>query len=207
MTPGDRNPNRYAKTKLSAAVLAIIAAVGAFDYADERATDEATLQILDQFILEREGRKLRAYLDGGSTTQRRIWTICKGLTAIEGKPVTQDMVMTDAECQKHDRKELEATYRELKRIVKPSVMRTMPPPARAGATSFCTYNLGSSKCKGSTFLSELNAGRRNEACAQITRWIFDQQRDCRVRANGCIGQVERRQQEDELCLMTDGEPQ
>jgi GH24 family phage-related lysozyme (muramidase) len=53
----------------------------------------------------------------------------------------------------------------------------------------------------STFLRLLNAGQRNEACAEITKWIKDGGRDCRVRANGCAGQVDRRMQEDELCLV------
>lgn len=190
MTPGDRNPRRYAgKTTLSLAVVALIAA-GA-----------DALDIMDQFIEEREGSRQVSYLDGGSTTVKRIWTICKGLTRIDGEPVTQNMRLTKAECAHHDRKELEATLQELERIVVPTVWAGLSEPAKAGIASFCTYNLGSPKCRGSTFLRLLNEGKRNDACAQITLWIRDGGRDCRIRANGCLGQIDRRQQEDELCLV------
>jgi len=197
MTPGDKNPKRYsAKSKLSAGVLALVVGGG------------SALEIMDQFILEREGSRQVSYLDGGSTTAKRIWTICKGLTRIDGVAVTQDMRLTKAECEKHDRKELQATLDELQRIVVPTVWVGLSEPAKAGIASFCTYNLGSPKCRGSTFLKLLNGGApRNEYCAQITNWIRDGGKDCRVRANGCAGQVDRRQQEDELCLMALGEPQ
>lgn len=190
MTPGDKNPARYGtKTTLSVAVVALIAA-GA-----------QAPEIMDQFIEEREGSRQVSYLDGGSTTIKRIWTICKGLTRIDGVPVTGNMRLTKEECARHDRKELQATLQELERIVVPVVWNGLSEPAKAGIASFCTYNLGSSKCRGSTFLRLLNAGQRNDACAQITLWIKDGGKDCRVRSNNCAGQVDRRQQEDELCLL------
>jgi lysozyme len=196
MIPGDKNPNRYRKTKLSAAVVALIAA-GA-----------SAPEIMDRFIEEREGSRQVAYLDGGSTTVKRIWTICKGLTMIDGQPVTKDMRLSKDECARHDRKELQATLDELQRIVVPTVWAGLSEPAKAGIASFCTYNIGSPKCRGSTFLKLLNAGApANDYCAQITLWIRDGGKDCRVRANGCAGQIERRQQEDELCLIPKGEPQ
>jgi lysozyme len=201
-TPGNREPGRYRKTKLSAALVGVIAAAMLVitPTSDEDAKDEATLQILEQFIGEREGSRTTAYRDGGSTTDKRIWTICKGLTKIDGEPVTQGMRLTADECRKHDRKELRATLNELRRIVRPDVWATLSPVNRAGITSFCTYNIGSGKCRQSTFLLHLNAGRRNEACAQITLWIRDQGKDCRIRASQCFGQVDRRQMEDEMCL-------
>jgi lysozyme len=191
MTPGDKTVGRYsAKSKLSAAVLALIVA------------GSSALEVMDQFILEREGSRQVSYLDGGSTTAKRIWTICKGLTSIEGKPVTPEMRLTKADCEKHDRKELQATLDELERIVLPQYWVTLSEPAKAGIASFCTYNIGATKCRNSTFLKLLNSGApANAYCAQITNWIRDGGKDCRVRANGCAGQVDRRQQEDELCLV------
>ena len=38
--------------------------------------------IVDQFLDEKEGNLLTAYQDGGG-----IWTICRGVTRIDGKPV------------------------------------------------------------------------------------------------------------------------
>ena len=191
MTPGNKTVGRYsAKSKLSAAVLALVVAGG------------SALEIMDQFILEREGSRQVSYLDGGSTTVKRIWTICKGLTNIDGKPVTPDMRLTKAECEKHDHKELQATLDELERIVLPQYWTKLSEPAKAGIASFCTYNIGATKCRNSTFLKLLNSGApANDYCAQITNWIRDGGKDCRVRANGCAGQVDRRQQEDELCLV------
>ncbi len=185
MTPGDKTPGRYRmKSRLSAAVLALVAA-GA----------SAPL-IYDQFLTEKEGSRLVAYLDGAG-----IWTICKGLTRIDGKPVVQGQRLTRAECDRHDLAEQERGLAEMQALVRPEVWQTMPPAARAGVASFCVHNIGAGKCKTSTFLRLLNEGRRNEACGEITRWIRDGGKDCRVRANGCLGQVERRMQEDELCLL------
>lgn len=187
--PGNTATNRYAKSGLSVAVAALIAA----------GADAPT--ILLQFTTEREGSRQVSYLDGASTTVKRIWTICRGLTHINGQPVTQDMRLTKEECNQHDRVEVEATLKELERIVVPAVWAGLSEPARAGIASFCTYNLGATKCKGTTFLKLLNRGPsyRNQACAQITFWIRDQGKDCRV-DRSCIGQVDRRMQEDELCM-------
>jgi lysozyme len=187
--PGNTAPNRYARSGLSVAIAALIA----------QGADAPTIMV--QFITEREGSRQVAYLDGASTTEKRIWTVCKGLTHINGAPVTQDTRLTKEECDAHDKAELEATLRQLERLVAPEVWPTITPPARAGIASFCTYNLGAQKCKGSTFLNMLNRGPlwRVRACAQITYWIRDQGKDCRV-DRSCSGQVERRMQEDELCL-------
>lgn len=185
MTPGDKTPGRYtARSKLSAAVLSLIAA-------------GASVQVIyDQFLDEKEGSRLAAYQDGVG-----IWTICKGLTRIDGRPVFKGQRLTRAECDRHDAAEQDRGLAEMERLVRPDVWATMPPAARAGVASFCVHNIGASKCLASTFLRLLNEGRRNEACGEITRWIRDGGKDCRDRASNCAGQVVRRQQEDELCLI------
>lgn len=183
MTPGDKTPGRYSKSRLSAAVLALIAA-GA-----------SAPVIYDQFLDEREGSRQVAYLDSAG-----IWTICKGLTRINGRPVVKGDRLTTAECDRLDAAEQEKGLAQMAQLVKPSIWAGMSPAAKAGTASFCVHNIGVGKCKTSTFLRLLNEGKRNEACGEITRWIMDAGRDCRVRANGCFGQVDRRMQEDELCL-------
>ncbi|EEB7341914.1 lysozyme, partial [Salmonella enterica] len=60
------------KYGLSAAMLALIAA-GA-----------GAPQLFDQFISEKEGNTLVSYSDNGG-----IWTICRGVTRIDGKPVVK----------------------------------------------------------------------------------------------------------------------
>lgn len=185
MTPGDKTPGRYsAKSKLSAAVLALIA-IGA-----------GAPAIYQQFLDEREGSRQVAYLDSAG-----IWTICRGLTRINGRPVVRGDRLSVAECDRLDAEEQARGLAEMSRLVRPEVWASMSPAARAGTASFCVHNIGAAKCGASTFLRLLNAGQRNEACAEITKWIRDGGRDCRVRANGCAGQVDRRMQEDELCLV------
>ncbi|HGA2745942.1 TPA: glycoside hydrolase family protein, partial [Enterobacter roggenkampii] len=69
------------RAKLSAAVLGLVLA-GA-----------PASVILDQFLNEKEGNSLTAYKDGSG-----IWTICRGATMVDGKPVVQGMKLTQAKC-------------------------------------------------------------------------------------------------------------
>lgn len=184
MTPGDKTPNRYgAKSRISAAVLALIVA-GA-----------GAPEIYRQVLLEKEGSRTAAYLDGAG-----IWTICMGLTRIYGRQVAKGDKLSPQECARLDAEEQARGLLEMESLVKPNVWATLSPASRAGLASWCVHNIGASKCRTSTALRELNAGRRNEACAAITLWIKDGGKDCRIRAHGCLGQVERRHLEDELCL-------
>lgn len=185
MTPGDKTPGRYKlRSRLSAAVLALVAA-GA-----------AAPVIYEQFLHEREGSRQVAYLDSAG-----IWTICRGLTQIHGRPVRAGDRLSVAECDRLDAEEQARGLAEMQTLVRPDIWAGLSPAAQAGIASFCVHNIGATKCRASTFLRLLNEGRRNEACAEITRWIRDGGRDCRIRANGCAGQVDRRMQEDELCLV------
>lgn len=49
--------------------------------------------IMNQFLDEKEGNHLTAYRDGSG-----IWTICRGTTTVDGKPVKQGMQLTQAKC-------------------------------------------------------------------------------------------------------------
>lgn len=164
-------------TSLSKKVLALIAA-GA-----------SAVTIATQFLHEKEGSdRLQAYQDAGG-----VWTACMGVT----KNVHKGDVFTPDQCAKMDVEAVNEAAAEVKKMV------TVPltEPERAAVISFCAYNIGPGKCGNSTFLRQLNAGNRVAACAQINRWIFDGDRDCRIRHNNCYGQVIRRQQETELCRM------
>ncbi|WP_306588134.1 lysozyme [Hafnia paralvei] len=165
------------KTKLSAAVLALILGGATAD------------KILDQFLDEKEGVRTIAYQDG-----RGIWSICRGLTRIEGKPVTQGLKLSYSQCKRYDAIERDKAIAWVKR----NVTVPLSEPAIAGIASFCPYNIGPAKCFPSTFYKKLNAGDRIGACAEIKRWIFDGGRDCRIKANNCAGQPVRRGQESEL---------
>lgn len=163
---------------LSAAVGALVIAGASSD------------QIAEQFLKEVEGESsLVAYRDGSG-----VWTNCRGNT----HNVDPKRVMTRAECDKIDRRNLE----EARRIVDRMVVVPMSEARRAAVISFGAYNLGPNKLAGSTFLRKLNAGDEEGVCAEIRRWVFDQGRDCRLtkgQRNGCYGQVVRREMEAELC--------
>ncbi|QKJ87420.1 Phage endolysin [Paramixta manurensis] len=165
------------KGKLSAAVLTLILA-GA-----------PSSVILDQFLKEKEGRSLVAYSDAGN-----VWTICGGVTRVNGKPVVQGMRLTEAQCDQIDRAEQAKALAWVDR----NVHVPLTGPQKAGIASFCPWNIGPGNCLPSTFYRKLNAGDRTGACAAIKTWIYDRKRDCRIRSNNCFGQVVRREQESEL---------
>ena len=168
------------RAKLSAAVVGLIL-TGA----------PATL-ILDQFLNEKEGNSLTAYRDGSG-----IWTICRGATLVDGKPVIQGRKLTQAKCDQVHAKERDAALEWVARNMHVSLTE----PQKEGIASFCPYNIGPGKCFPSTFYQRINAGDRKGACESIRWWIKDGGRDCRLtkgQASGCYGQVERRDQESAL---------
>ncbi|KDE37413.1 lysozyme [Kosakonia radicincitans UMEnt01/12] len=165
------------RAKLSAAMLGLIAA-GA-----------SAPVLLDQFLNEKEGSSLTAYLDSSG-----IWTICRGVTLVDGKPVIQGMKLSQAKCDQVNAIERNKALAWVDRNIKV----TLTEPQKAGIASFCPYNIGPGKCFPSTFYQRINAGDRKGACEAIRWWIKDGGRDCRIRSNNCYGQVARRDQESAL---------
>lgn len=165
------------KTKLSAAMLALITA-GA-----------SAPVMMAQFQKEKEGTSLIAYPDAGGK-----WTICGGVTAVNGKPVFKGMRLTQNQCDAIDKIE------QAKALawVDKNVHVPLTEPQKVGIASFCPWNIGPAKCFTSTFYRKLNDGDRLGACAEIKRWVHDGGKDCNIRANNCSGQVVRRDQESEL---------
>ncbi|TDX18500.1 lysozyme [Buttiauxella sp. BIGb0552] len=165
------------KSKLSVAMLGLLAA-------------GATAPVLmSQFQDEKEGTSLVSYPDAGG-----VWTICGGVTRVNGKPVVKGMKLTREQCGKIDKVE------QAKALawVDKNIHIPLTEPQKVGIASFCPWNLGSGKCLPSGFLRKLNAGDRLGACEEIKRWIWDGGKDCRIKSNNCRGQVERREQESEL---------
>lgn len=165
------------KSKLSAAMLALIAA------------GVTAPVMMAQFQEEKEGHRLTAYQDGVG-----IWTICGGVTTVNGKKVTRGMRLTADQCKKIDAAEQQKALDWVDKNIKVPLTE----PQKVGIASFCPWNIGPAKCFTSTFYKKLNAGDRADACREIRRWIYDGSRDCRLRANNCFGQVLRRDQEAEL---------
>ncbi|WP_240905276.1 lysozyme [Rouxiella badensis] len=165
------------KSRLSKAVIALIL------------SGASASAILGQFLDEKEGNKLHAYRDGAG-----VWTICRGVTVVNGSRVTSGLTLSASECDKINAAEQEKAIAWVKR----NVHVHLTAPQVAGIASFCPYNIGPGKCFPSTFYRKLNAGDRQGACAAIKGWIFDGGRDCSIRSNDCYGQVVRRDQESEL---------
>lgn len=185
MTPGSRDPKRYRKTRLSAVVLALIAAGASFP------------ALYEQFVVrELEGNRLVAYQDGVG-----IWTICGGLTRIDGVPVKRNDRMTAEECEFHNQQHAREAEAEMAKRMGPR-WQTLSTPAKVGIASWCWTNIGWGKCEASTFMRLWRAGApMNDVCAQITNWIRDAGKDCRLAGSNCQGQPIRRMREDEMCLM------
>lgn len=173
MSPGTRN-------KLSAAMLALLAA-GA-----------SAPVLFDQFIEEKEGNTLVAVMDPGG-----VWTLCRGVTVIDGKRVVKGMTATKAQCNIVNSIERDKALTWVERNIKVSLTE----PQKVGIASFCPYNIGPGKCFPSTFYKRINAGDRKGACEAIRWWIKDGGHDCRLtkgQKDGCYGQVIRRDQESAL---------
>lgn len=126
------------RAKLSAAVLGLVLA-GA----------PATV-ILDQFLNEKEGNSLIAYRDG-----RGIWTICRGATMVDGKPVVQGMKLAQAKCDQVNANERNKALAWVDRNIKVPLTE----PQKAGIASFCPYNIGPGKCFPSTFYKRIYVTR------------------------------------------------
>lgn len=168
------------KAKLSAAVLALIA------------SGASAPLIFDQFISEKEGNALVAVVDPGG-----VWSLCLGVTVIDGRRVVKGMTTTEEQCRKVNAIERDKALAWVDRNIKVPLTE----PQKVGIASFCPYNIGPGKCYPSTFYHRINAGDRKGACEAIRWWIKDGGRDCRLtkgQKNGCYGQVERRVQESAL---------
>ncbi|KAB0040916.1 lysozyme, partial [Escherichia coli] len=144
--------NAKIKYGLSAAVLALIGA-GA-----------SAPEILDQFLDEKEGNHTTAYRDGAG-----IWTICRGATRVDGKPVIPGMKLTKEKCDRVNAIERDKALAWVERNIKVPLTE----PQKAGIASFCPYNIGPGKCFPSTFYKRINAGDRKGACEAIRWWIKD----------------------------------
>lgn len=111
--------------------------------------------ILNQFLDEKEGNSLTAYRDGGG-----LWTICRGATMVDGKPVIQGMKLTHTKCDQVNAIERDKALAWVDRNIKVPLSE----PQKAGIASFCPYNVGPAKCFPSTVYQRINDGDTKGAC-------------------------------------------
>jgi GH24 family phage-related lysozyme (muramidase) len=123
-------------------------------------------QVARCLIGRSEGLRLQAYKDSGGT-----WTIGWGATRVNGKPVTEGMVVTReqaAACFNHDIALVEA---QVSSLVKVPLTDNM-----FGALVSFTFNLGAQALKTSTLLKKLNAKDYAGAAAEFERWVYAKKR-------------------------------
>ena len=132
------------------------------------------------FVAKHEGLVLGTYVDPVG-----ILTSCFGHT---GPELKLNQKFTEDQCLSQLAKDLEKHDKEMIKHIKVS----LSDEEHAAYLSF-VYNVGVGNFKSSTLLKNLNANKRDEACNQLTRWVFAKGKKLR-------GLVTRREEERKLCL-------
>lgn len=145
----------------------------------------AALLVAVPFIYGKEGDELQAYKDVAG-----VWTICGGVTG-----VAPGTTLTAAQCGQLTQSTIGHFMQQVDSLLKVVVT----PTTLAAHTSFA-YNIGLGGYKGSKALTLTNAGNTAAGCLAMANWYTAGGVDCRVRANGCYGVVQRRDDEVKLCL-------
>lgn len=135
-----------------------------------------------------ENTKYVAYRDIGG-----VWTICDGVTYIDGKRVQEGQTATKSECQKFT----EAAHK----VAGDAVLRlTVPLPLETfNAVEDFVYNVGATAYANSTMRRLFNQGAYGFACEEFPKWKFAAGKDCTVKANKCGGIPARREDERQQC--------
>lgn len=127
-----------------------------------------------------------AYLDAVG-----VPTICYGQTGkdLYGRTIKLGMKLSEEECLDMLSKTLIKFDKEVSSAVK---VPYASPYQKAALLSF-TYNVGVGNLKSSTLLRKLNAGQHEEACEELSKWVYAQKKKLR-------GLVTRREDEKQWCM-------
>lgn len=140
----------------------------------------AALATTGVFVAKHEGLILGTYVDPVG-----IITSCYGHV---DKSLRLGQKFTEDECLEQLAKDLSKHNKELMRYVKVPLSEQ----EHAAYLSFI-YNVGGANFSSSTLLRKLNAGEREEACNQLSRWVY-------AKGKKLQGLVNRRESEKQLCL-------
>lgn len=119
-----------------------------------------------------------------------IVTSCYGHT---GKELKMGMKFSEEECIAQLGKDLIKHDKQLEKVVR---VQYTSPYQHAALVSF-TYNVGIGNVQSSTLLRKLNAGKHQEACEQLTRWVYAKQDGVAIKLKGL---VVRRTNEYQWCV-------
>lgn len=139
-------------------------------------------------IAPQEGKVNATYIDPVG-----ILTSCYGHT---GSELKLGQKFTDEECAKQFATDLIKHNDEMMKYVKVPFQSEYQ---HAAILSFC-FNVGVSACGNSTLMKKLNAGNHVGACKELTKWVYANKKDCRVKENNCSGIVTRRTEEYKWCM-------
>lgn len=131
-------------------------------------------------VIPFEGLVKKSYVDPVG-----IITACYGHT---GKELKLGQTFSDNECLEHLARDLDSHNREMMASIKVPVNVNH----QAAFLSF-TYNVGVGNFRKSTLLKKLNDGMYQEACQELTKWVYAGGRKMQ-------GLVNRRQAEYKLCM-------
>lgn len=139
----------------------------------------AALAFAGVSVSQFEGEELTGYLDPVG-----VATACYGHTetAEVGKRYTED------ECLELLAKDLSKHNAQMMQVI-------AVPLSQGEHVAYLSfhYNVGAGNFRRSSLLKRLNAGQRERACDELTRWVYAKGRKLK-------GLVKRRQKERDMCL-------
>lgn len=136
-----------------------------------------------------ENTEYVAYPDIGD-----VWTICDGVTYINGQRVREGQTATPKECAKlTEAAHIEAGSAVL-RLTRPLPLETF------NAVEDFVYNVGAENYRKSTLRFLLNQNEIFLACQEFPKWKFAAKKDCTLKENKCGGIPKRREAERTQCL-------
>ncbi|KJY78957.1 lysozyme [Vibrio nigripulchritudo] len=137
-------------------------------------------------IANEEGCRLKAYQCSAD-----VWTAGLGHT----KGVTKETVLTEQQVAEYFVEDVAAA----EKVVNQHITQTPRQGEYDMMVSF-VYNLGSGNFMRSTLLRKFNQGDRLGACSEYPRWVYVNNKDCRLKPSNCLGIPKRRQREMQVCL-------
>lgn len=144
------------------------------------------MQVLAQTDVAHESRQYLPYQDGAG-----VWTVCAGITGATIIPMRQ---YRPYECDILEKQFIQNMFYQIGRCVHQKFSFH-----EALAWGHFAYNIGVSAFCHSTAAYRLNSGEGKSVCAEISKWVYVNGHNCRLRINACYGIMQRRAWERKIC--------